>query len=360
MSKQHVYDNYEISGCRYVGGDEQDGRQAVEPCDDAESQFWTLYGHIDGQGVEAIGDFPSRQVAEEVYYRITGQPFSGLYEADARLRPLHAAPVTPQPAMQEYHLDGKRCPRCNNVGPFLLEVTETVTVRQDGTLDIVDDAWGLDIDCACPKCGFAGRLEAFCEWVEVTGQERERAIEETSGDHTPGPWQQSWQFIVAPDRGGIHPDIYLAEIAESDSEGRIASPEQQEANGRLIVAAPDLLAACRLVVARWQRGDLAAAARACQAAITLATDGRPPWDITNTSPAPGNPYAVLLLYPDHANDSGTETYYAFVTASDPLAAVTLAQRQATDAQEGVDIEPDDFVPLLVTPGHPTSEPLFNK
>ena len=30
------------------------------------------------------------------------------------------------------------------------------------------------------------------------------------------------------------------------------------------------------------------------------------------------------------------------------------------AQEGIEIEPDDFHPLLVTPGHHDSEPLFNK
>lgn len=68
----------------------------------------------------------------------------------------------------------------------------------------------------------------------------------TTNNHTPGPWQQEWQFIVAPDPDGIHPDIYIAEIAEEDGEDRIASPEQQAANGRLITAAPELLAALRL------------------------------------------------------------------------------------------------------------------
>ena len=72
----------------------------------------------------------------------------------------------------------------------------------------------------------------------------------TNATHTPGPWQQDLHYIVAPDPGGIHPDIYIAEIAEEDSEGRIASPEQQEANGRLMTAAPELLAACRMVVAQ--------------------------------------------------------------------------------------------------------------
>ena len=156
------------------------------------------------------------------------------------------------------------------------------------------------------------------------------------------------------------PDIYIAEIAEEDSEGRVASPEQQKANGQLIVAAPALLAACRMVIDRWEHGDLAEAARACHAAVALATDALPPWDITDERPLGSNPYSVLLLYPDYANDSGTETYYALVKAVDPIEAVALAQRKAATAQEGVEMEPGDFTPLLVTQGHRASEPLFNK
>ena len=72
------------------------------------------------------------------------------------------------------------------------------------------------------------------------------------------------------------------------------------------------------------------------------------------------PYSVLLLYPDYANDSGTETYYAFVEALDPIEAVALAQREAVTSQEGMDGDPEDFAALLVTPGHHYSEPLFNK
>ncbi len=85
-----VYDNYEISGCWKIG----DGADSyIETCDEANAQFWTLYGHMDGAGVEAIGNFISRAAAEEVYYRITGQPFTASYEADARLRLMHAAQV---------------------------------------------------------------------------------------------------------------------------------------------------------------------------------------------------------------------------------------------------------------------------
>jgi hypothetical protein len=79
-----------------------------------------------------------------------------------------------------------------------------------------------------------------------------------------------------------------------------------------------------------------------------------------TANAPKKPYSVLLLYPDYANDSGTETYYAFVEAPDELEAVAVAQRQAVAAQDGVEIAPDDFAPLLVTQGHHYGEALFNK
>jgi hypothetical protein len=68
------------------------------------------------------------------------------------------------------------------------------------------------------------------------------------------------------------------------------------------------------------------------------------------------PYSVLLLYPDYANDSGLETYYAFVKAPSPLEAVAQAQRQAVEAQDGVVFPPDDFAPLLVTEGYHAALP----
>ncbi len=74
----------------------------------------------------------------------------------------------------------------------------------------------------------------------------------------------------------------------------------------------------------------------------------------------GKPFSVLLLYPDYAKDSGTETYYGFVVAADAMNAVTAARAQAVAAQTGVDIEPDDFAPLLVTEGHHHGEALFDK
>ena len=104
----------------------------------------------------------------------------------------------------------------------------------------------------------------------------------TTIEYTPGPWQQDWQYIVAPDPDGVHPDIYIAEIAEEDSDGRVASPEQQEANGRLIVAAPAMLEALRLAQSalntapRFRVGDTDSYKIAAQVdkAIKAATAGR--------------------------------------------------------------------------------------
>ena len=69
---------------------------------------------------------------------------------------------------------------------------------------------------------------------------------------------------------------------------------------------------------------------------------------------------MLLLYPDFLDDTGYETFYAFVEAPDPLAAVAVARQQAVAAQSVEIDDPTDFHPLLVTQGHHRSEPLFNQ
>jgi hypothetical protein len=68
------FDGYEIHGVRQFGRGKS---RHCEQVPDEEAQFWSLYGHIPGQGVECIGDFKSREFAEEVYARITGEPYSG-------------------------------------------------------------------------------------------------------------------------------------------------------------------------------------------------------------------------------------------------------------------------------------------
>lgn len=84
------FDAYEISPCRRF---EEPGKPALfyfEVCEPHEAQFWTLYGHIPGEGVMAIGDFATREGAEEVFYRITGIPFAETGVVQERLRVMHA------------------------------------------------------------------------------------------------------------------------------------------------------------------------------------------------------------------------------------------------------------------------------
>jgi hypothetical protein len=82
-------------------------------------------------------------------------------------------------------------------------------------------------------------------------------------------------------------------------------------------------------------------------------------DIASKPPAT-KPFSVLLLYPDYANDGGTETYYAFVEATDPVAAVAEAQRQALAVNDWDDTDPTDFAPLLVTEGHHYGQPMSHE
>lgn len=71
------FDAYEIQPCRrYIDIDEPHV-SFVEPCESFEADFWTLYGHIPGEGAQAIGDFDTHKHAEEVFARITGRPYTG-------------------------------------------------------------------------------------------------------------------------------------------------------------------------------------------------------------------------------------------------------------------------------------------
>jgi hypothetical protein len=67
------FDAYEIHGVReYHGAPFGQGKYSEQVPDD-EAQFWSLFGHIPGQGLDCIGDFKTREHAEEIYARITGR-----------------------------------------------------------------------------------------------------------------------------------------------------------------------------------------------------------------------------------------------------------------------------------------------
>lgn len=87
-----VYDNYEISPCTRTEEPDSPGKFYYQVCTAREADVWTLYGHIESEGVEAIGDFSTREAAEKVYFRITGARFTGSYKAQDRLRVMHSGP----------------------------------------------------------------------------------------------------------------------------------------------------------------------------------------------------------------------------------------------------------------------------
>ncbi|MEZ4682103.1 MAG: hypothetical protein R2932_48645 [Caldilineaceae bacterium] len=72
------FDGYEIAPVR-----EEEG--SCEICAPSAAHFWTLYGHIPCEGVEAIADLKSKKDCEIMHYRITGHTdyfYNGLPEEE--------------------------------------------------------------------------------------------------------------------------------------------------------------------------------------------------------------------------------------------------------------------------------------
>jgi hypothetical protein len=67
------FDDYEIHGVKAYG---KGRRRYCEQVDDPEADYWSIFGHIPGQGLDCIGDFATREHAEEVFARITGRSYA--------------------------------------------------------------------------------------------------------------------------------------------------------------------------------------------------------------------------------------------------------------------------------------------
>lgn len=73
------FDAYEVHGMKRLpssGQEEEPIGRVIENCEmvpDDQAEFWSLFGHIPGQGIDCIGDFDSRQRAEEILARIAGR-----------------------------------------------------------------------------------------------------------------------------------------------------------------------------------------------------------------------------------------------------------------------------------------------
>ena len=60
-------------------------------------------------------------------------------------------------------LAGMRCPKCRSLGAFVIAVTASATVYDDGTDDITDVEWEGESGCVCKDCGHAATVNDFRE-----------------------------------------------------------------------------------------------------------------------------------------------------------------------------------------------------
>lgn len=417
MKDKPVYDNYEISGCRRIDvtGRPNPRGKSVETCGDGDAQFWTLCGHIDGQGVEAIGDFSSREAAEDVHFRITGSQYAGPNEA-ARLRLMHAAPRLLASLASLVRQADEDCPselRSRHFVDALEEASDAIAAATlDASLQAVLEQ-GRSMPAAEEPRHEAKAFTGPYTLRYVDGSERgfydhtdgwvyyldsDSKLMATTIDHSEHYAADSWdklpltkeerqmimEGLMQPAAEHVHP---FAEVTPAPSERFYHAPDGNDyyldGQGELIVRIPgavtDIRAGELLVTPlseseRRQVMDYLATPAAEQPGDPLVSKGMPsqhldqdkqqmpPADLAKGVPSRDprkEPYSVLLLYPDNLNYTLTETYYAFVEASDPLAAVTLAQREAVTGLDPLYLlEPRDFVPLLVTEGHHLGRPVL--
>lgn len=95
-------------------------------------------------------------------------------------------------------------------------------------------------------------------------------------EHTPGPWEAKGVVVWAAPVQLIGGGTYHRPISDCRVEGMVKGHENNEANARLIAAAPDLLEACAsvwLLLADTGDNKLRLIADECRAAIAKA-EGR--------------------------------------------------------------------------------------
>jgi hypothetical protein len=127
------------------------------------------------------------------------------------------------------------------------------------------------------KRGFGERLTSMKiidlkEEAELYGNDRPRAKPSVDRLHSPVPWTYEYRPYTLEKDGSESRELPAFEVFDAEGTKLFDTNEDtpcevQEGNARLAATAPAFLAACRLVVERWERGDLAEAARACQDAI---------------------------------------------------------------------------------------------
>jgi hypothetical protein len=110
------------------------------------------------------------------------------------------------------------------------------------------------------------QVTAWCERVftttfDVDAESPEQALEIARGQVDDEPAEEC-------------NDSYPWDSFRIDDEEGVEQLAWSDAPALLLDAAGTLLDACRMVIERWERGDLAEAARACQSAIDRAMGNR--------------------------------------------------------------------------------------
>jgi len=114
------------------------------------------------------------------------------------------------------------------------------------------------------------RRPAVPSFAPAVGVTQTKEVIMPKSAHTPGPWIYEYSPWISQGRTEIPAfEIHGEEKVCDTNEDRPI--EEQEANARLIAAAPDLLAAAELVIQRWSQGDLAEAVRMLDSAVAQAT-----------------------------------------------------------------------------------------
>lgn len=65
------FDCFEVHPCKVVDGEENLPIQCIEQCDNKDAQFWSVYVHIIGGGLDCIADCETEELANELVKFLT-------------------------------------------------------------------------------------------------------------------------------------------------------------------------------------------------------------------------------------------------------------------------------------------------
>lgn len=85
-------------------------------------------------------------------------------------------------------LAGMKCPKCNSLGPFKIDVVTTVLMSDDGSDSCIDSdvRWADDSQCVCVACDFNGASKDFFKHKKPIEPQSDKALDD-SRDYTLAP-----------------------------------------------------------------------------------------------------------------------------------------------------------------------------